>query len=256
MEVYRKLGLTKYESQIYSILLKCGKNEASKISEYSKVPPTAVYPNLRKLVEKGLINEIKGNVSSFQAINPSLAINSLIDKKEKNLMDLKETALEYSRSLLKTGNGQDKKEVLSITQGKDISAQIYLESMQRAKRTFYIMGWRFEKIDDKYNMLKHLKKLVKRRVDIRIILTGSEEKVEQLIKDYLEEGIKIRYLPLDNFSIFIMDSKECKITLKDKTLPNRFNIRILDASLAEVLNNYFLKSWEDAQDFNTSSEYL
>ena len=104
MEVYRKLGLTKYESQIYSILLKCGKNEASKISEYSKVPPTAVYPNLRKLVEKGLINEIKGNVSSFQAINPSLAINSLIDKKEKNLMNLKETALEYSRSLLKSGN--------------------------------------------------------------------------------------------------------------------------------------------------------
>ena len=89
--------------------------------------------------------------------------------------------------------------------------------------------------------------MLKRKVDVRIILIGGLEKQAQLIKDYKSMGVKIRYLPLDNFSIFICDGTECKLTLKDRTMSSRFNMHVNDSSLASALQSYFLECWKKAE---------
>ena len=139
--------------------------------------------------------------------------------------------------------------MLRLTHGKEFSLEVYSDSFLKAKKTFYILGWRLEKIGDKYNLLKKLKRLVKRKIDVRIILTGSGNKKWELISDYIDEGINIKYLPLDNFSIFILDGKECKITLKDKTLMDKFNIfSIISKTFLEFI--YLENSSNDKDEFN------
>ncbi len=254
MEIFRELGLTKYESLVYETLLKIGISDAGNISRASLVPQTAVYPALKSLIEKQLIQEIKGKISLFESIQSDIAIRNFFEKKEKEFLSIREKAIKYALSLPKEGSKDksNEKEVLSVTYGKDISSEIYFEAMKKTKKTFYILGWRFDQVDDKYNVLKHLKNLIKKKIDVRIILIGSNpaEKKADLIEDYQAEGIKIKYLPLNNFSIFIRDGEECKITLKDKTLPERFNIRVLDNSLASAMNQYFLTSWKNAQEID------
>jgi len=248
MEALKKLGLTKYEVAVYTGLLERGRCTAIELSEYSKVPPTAVYPNLKSLIRKQLVQQIKGKPSLFEPINPSISIKYLAEKRERELSQFKEEAISYAEGLTLHKTENVKKEILRLTHGKEFSREVYSQAFPRAKKTFYILGWRLEKVGDKYNLLKKFKELVKRKVDVRIILTGSLDKKWEVVKDYIEEGIKVRYLPLDNFSIFILDSVECKITLKDRALMDRFNIQILDKSLAKAMHSYFLKSWKEAKE--------
>ena len=168
--------------------------------------------------------------------------------KERELFILREEAINYAESLKSIKPDNVRKQVLKLTHGKDISREVYLDSFPKARSTFYILGWRLEKIGDRYNLLKRFKELVKRKVDARIILTGSVNKKWELVRDYVDEGIKIKYLPLDNFSIFVLDAKECKITLKDRALMDKFNIQILDESFAKAMHAYFLECWEKAED--------
>lgn len=248
MESFKELGLTKYEILTYTTLIKYGKLNAKNISKYSKVPPTAVYPNLKELVNKKLIQEIKGDVSLFGILPVKTALNLFVKEKEKELLEIKQKAIKYSEELLGKGEIEEKKEVMFLTYGKDSSRETYLKYFEEAKISYYILGWKLSEIGDKYNLLKGFQKLIKKKVDVRIILTGSLEKNWQIIKDYIKEGIKIKYLPLENFSIFIMDSEVCKITLKDKKLSERFNIEMLDKSLSKAMNFYFLQSWEHAKE--------
>ncbi|MBU3913777.1 MAG: hypothetical protein KKB21_01725 [Nanoarchaeota archaeon] len=249
MEILRELGLSKYESAIYDALLRHGRSSADKISERSRVPITAVYPNLKSLVSKKLVQQILGDVSLFEAFPAEAALSYYVKRKEEDLEKLKKSAIEYSKSLIKPSQTENR-DVVWLTHGKQFSNEAYLKAFSKARKTFYIIGWRFEKIGNKYSILKELKKLVKRKIDVRIILTGALEKKWDLARDYAAEGIKVRYLPLNNFSIFIRDSEECKITLKDQDLPDRFNIHVADVSLARAMSSYFLEQWREARDLD------
>jgi sugar-specific transcriptional regulator TrmB len=247
----KSLGLNKYEIKIYQTLLGYGKLDAKTISKHSHVPPTAVYPNLRSLLDMKLIQQFSGKTMYFEALPPKSAINSLIEDKKRKFSELKNKVIKDSEELLHSKEIIPEKEILKISQGKDPSKGIYFEAMQKAKKTYYIVGWYMVKIADKYELLRKLKKLVERDVDVRIITIGSyENKQWQLIKLYQEAGIKMRHYPLANFSILIVDGEECKITLKKKEkgiTQSRYNVHIVDNDLAKAMNNYFLNLWSKAQ---------
>lgn len=249
MEELRNLGLSKYETAIYTALLQNGKSDAKTIAAISKVPPTSVYPNLKRLEERQLIKQIKGDISLFAPINPSLALKNFIETRKK---ELEQRYTQTIKKIEKFQKIENKKEVLEITYGKDISSRIHREAIKNSVKSYYILGWRFEKIGDMYDLLKIFKKAIKRKVDVRIILTGNKNKQQQLIKDYVEEGIKIRYFPLDNFSLTISDSKDCKITTKNRENHERNNILIHDNDLARSMNDYFLSLWKKSQPVQTT----
>lgn len=249
MDLLRKAGLKKYESKIYESILRFGPGTANDISDNSSVPKTAVYPNLKSLISKGLIQEIKGKISTFSALPPSIAIKALFEKKEESIMMLKSELIDSLESIKGKGNPIKLKEVLLLTRGRIASSEFYYKNFQLAKKTFFILGWRFEKVGEKYNLLREMSRLVKRGVDVRILVTSSKERVNlPLLADYREKGIKVKRINLDNFSIVIVDSKECKITLKDRSIGEKFNISIVDDNLSKAMNNYFLDCWSRALD--------
>ena len=242
----RQLGLTKYETKIYHTLLEYGKLNAQDIAKYSGVPPTAVYPNLKSLIAKQLLQEFSGKIKIFAVLEPETAFASFVEKKKKELLLLKVNLTAQAKQVLHKKELTPQKEVLQLSAGKEASEIIYKNFMSKAKNSLYILGWRMYTVGEKYSWLQKYKQLLQRGVDIRLILTGKLEKQWELIKAYQKAGIQIKYLPLENFSLVICDGKECKITLKSKELPEKINMHISDKDLAQAMQSYFLMSWEKA----------
>ena len=242
----RQLGLTKYETKIYHTLLEYGKLPAQDIAKYSGVPPTAVYPNLKSLITKQLLQEFSGKIKIFAALEPETAFASFVEKKKKELFLLQQNLTLQAKQVQHKKELVSRQEVLRLSVGKEASEIIYKNFMSKAKNSLYILGWRMYTVGEKYSWLQRYKQLLQRGVDVRLILTGKPEKQWELIKAYQNTGIKTKYLPLENFSLVICDGKECKITLKSKDLPEKINMHINDKDLAQAMHSYFLMSWEKA----------
>lgn len=247
MKSLRMLGLTRYETAIYKALIESGTLNAKEISEISKVPQTAVYPNLNLLMKKQLVQKINSNPSLFEILPIAQSIGNAIKRKQKILEELKEKILVETQEL-KKAKPEKEKEIIKLTRGKEFSSAIYYEFMKRVKKTFFVMGWRFEKVGERYNLLNEYRSILKKGVDVRIIVTGAHEKNKELVEAYKEAGIKLRYWPADNFSIVVIDEKECKITLKNREFIEKYNLQISDTSLSQALNLYFLDVWEKARE--------
>lgn len=249
MSSLREIGFTKYEREVYRTLLRKGSATGKEISENCSVPPTAVYPNLKSLLKKELIQKIDGEQTVYRALPVKTALGRYIEKKQKTLEGLKEQSIreaeELSKNFLESKDGE---EIIQISKGKEFSSAVYWDAIKRVNKTFYVLGWRFEKVGERYNFLKDFKKAMKKGVDARIIVTGDFEKQRELVNAYLKAGIKLRYSPIENISILIVDEKECKITLKKRDLPEKYNLHVMDEYLAQALNSYFLSVWDKGQE--------
>ncbi|MBI4919563.1 hypothetical protein HY837_06535 [archaeon] len=243
MEALRQLGLSSYEESIYYSLLKYGRSDAKELSEYSKVPPTAVYPNLKSLIQKGLIQQFEGEISEYEAIKPSIAVKNFIETKIDDLKEIEETIIPELDQLRRDNKVLQKKQVVSLSHGVDASVSITKDFISKVQKSLYILGWRASS-GHKYTLLDELKKL--KGFDVRIIITRTSVNKE-LINAYKRIGIKLKYYPLQNFSVIIKDGTACKITLKSPEVKERFNILIKDEDLSSFLNKYFLTIWEKSE---------
>ena len=242
----KQLGLNSYEREVYCMLLEYGKMNAKTIAEKTRIPPTAVYPALQKLSEEKLIQMYQGKIREFAVLPPKIALDTFIEHKKRSLSEVKEDLISKAEQHYRSKMVQPTQEVVRVFAGRDSSRSIYFEALEWVRKTYYIVGWKLEAVSDKYEFLHKFEPAIKRGVDIRIILVGSKEKQKQLLKEYQRVGIKLKYLPLDNFSLFIADDRECKITIKDK-IPERINVQIVDRALARAMESYFLTLWEKAE---------
>ena len=247
MEQLRELGLNGYEAKIYQCLLEYGHLQAKEIAQKSAVPITAVYPNLKGLLGKNLVQKFSGEVASFEALQPSLTLPTYIAQQKKLLDDLQQSLTENLEKIYHKKQIFPEKEVVTISMGREASSAIYQNTLKRAKKSFFVLGWHFVKVKDKYVFLQQFRQALGKGVELRVILTGPPEKDWKLVKAYQDAGIKMRYTPLDNFSLLIVDKQECKITLKSKDYPQKFNIFVKDQALAQALQAYFITVWQKAQ---------
>lgn len=247
MDELRKLGLNKYETAAYEILLKYGKLQAKDIASYSEVPLTAVYPNLKSLFQKGLIQEIKGKVRYFAAIKPVVGLKAFSNRKIVEINSATKVAITSLNSLTHEPKKPEKREIIAISQGLLASHETVKEFMRECKKSLYILGWRFTTSRNMYENLKHLKNLIDKGTDVKIIIISKSSKQKKLIRHYAKAGVKMKYAPFENFSIIIKDSNECKITLKNEEIGERYNLHIQSQDLAKFLNDYFLDVWKKAE---------
>ncbi len=248
---FRKVGLTKYEAKVYITLLEYGKINARQLAKYSLVPPTAVYPSVKTLINKGLVQKFEGEVRLFGALKPDIAINTLIEEKRKELNSIKTNLIADSEAIVNQKTIEKTQEVLSISLGNEASSSVHKKMTKKTKKTYYVMGWRVFKVGRTLTFLQEYKAMMKKGIDVKVILTGRNPKKWSVIKEYLRAKIPIRYYPLENFSIVISDGKECKITLKDLKFPEKYNIHIQDPSLSEAMQTYFQSIWDKAKDVKT-----
>jgi sugar-specific transcriptional regulator TrmB len=244
MDDLKRLGLNAYEIGIYESLLEYGRIDAKKISEHSAVPQTAVYPNLRSLIKKGLIQEISGKVKSFEALDPNIAIKSYVEKKKDELDSLYEEMKPKISNIMTKEQSQDES-IISISKGVQSAFEIYFDLFSKTKKTLYMVGWGFKIKKNMYKLMHEMIKLKNSGVDLRIIINSKKEK--ESILAHMNAVLNIRYLDLKNISIAISDTTECKITLKNPALKDRYSLQIKDKDLSKAMNDYFLVLWDRAK---------
>jgi len=95
-EILTRFGLIPNEARVYESLLELGESSVQKISLKSKIHRRTVYDELKKLIDKGLVNEsiVKGE-KKFIATDPQRLIEILKEKEEMITNILPEMKLKY-----------------------------------------------------------------------------------------------------------------------------------------------------------------
>ncbi|MCD6443492.1 TrmB family transcriptional regulator [Candidatus Bathyarchaeota archaeon] len=83
------LGLSEYESRIYTAILLRGSLTAGKIAIYSGVPRVKVYSCLKRLMEAGLVYEEPGRPARYRTFDSAPTLRFIADKLEGEAMLLK-----------------------------------------------------------------------------------------------------------------------------------------------------------------------
>ncbi len=83
-EIFRQIGLTEYESEVYLALLYNGQMSAYDLAEKAGLYRQVTYDSLKRLIEKGFVSSvIEGKTKLFKAINPELILEILNEKTEE-----------------------------------------------------------------------------------------------------------------------------------------------------------------------------
>jgi hypothetical protein len=176
----------------------------------------------------------------------------LAENKRKHLIELENALIEQTESIVNKKQIIPQREVMKVYTGRETSSRIYEDAWKKAKKTYYVIGWKLYRVKDKFTYLHEIKKMLKRGVDVKIISVGKKEKAWEVIRAYLDAGVEMRYVTFassSNLSLLIVDEEECKITLKSKDLPERINIHIQDPSLSKAMQFYFKETWKKAYEF-------
>jgi len=241
MESLRELGLTKYETAAYTVLLQHGKKDAKSISKLSAIPQTAVYPTLKELIRKGLVQKMGDNTIIFEALNPEITIPTLTTER---INTLKATQDEVLSEIAKLPLLEEKtEELIEVSRGEESSHQILRKLSAITEKNLYIMGWQFRTNKNIYRISKVLRELLSSGKDVRIIAHPSAAGTDKW-HEFTKLGIPIRFSSIKNVSIIIRDGKECKITLKKDTLVQKVNLHIQDRDLGKAMEEYFMTVWK------------
>jgi sugar-specific transcriptional regulator TrmB len=84
IDIYASLGLTEYQTRVYSCLIQQGPKRASVLARLSKLPRTMVYIILNELIKLELVEkqEAKKSVATFSARHP-IALKTLAEERLK-----------------------------------------------------------------------------------------------------------------------------------------------------------------------------
>lgn len=248
LDSLRKLGLTKYESEVYYAMLACGTIAAEELEQHCTVPITAIYPTLRKLLEKGFVTELKAEKKTYSLVQPKKAITSYVKRQEERLQAVKTAAIQFAETVEKQKPKKEREDVVKLSKGREISKQTYFDFLEKATKTVFIFGWRLHKSSFKNQILHAIRKASKRGVDVRIIVTPTDKTDYTLVKLFKEAGSKIRILPFEKFSILVADSTHCKISMRD-TADDKYNLEFLHEFFVPSVEKMFLDMWKNAQPF-------
>lgn len=83
VEGLQGFGLTEYESKVYFSLLSNGPCSVNSVQYFSGVPRTKVYQIAQQLARKGLLRELEGKPSRFEAQPPDILDAILVERERK-----------------------------------------------------------------------------------------------------------------------------------------------------------------------------
>jgi HTH-type transcriptional regulator, sugar sensing transcriptional regulator len=244
MNTLKALGLTTYEEKVYRAAARIGRADARSISRESGVPPTAVYPNLKSLIDKGLMQKLDGEVGYFESIEPKPALSALAAKRK---FAMERCLAEAISQIKKMPAAEEAREPLNVSLGKEMSSQLFSEFAGNARKSVYILGWKFSVATRDFSLLKRILKLKNEKKDIRMITNNQAPEKNWMLRQIRKNNVPIRYYPIDNFSIIVRDSEETKITLKNPAIGDRINIHIEDKDLSTAMHDYFLSLWNKSK---------
>lgn len=242
----KKLGLTEYEIQVYTTLLKEGGLTGGILSKKSKVPHGKTYEAIEKLEEKGFVSIFPSKPKVIKAITPEIALNHFINNKISEYNELKNEIMPQLKNLKKL-----KSEVVSSTEKITIlrGKKNTLPTIQH----FYATSKRYLKVLFTYELLPYssirlLYEAIDRGVKIKQLATKIPEKSKPLMKEMVAKGVEIKYYPVEELRLLIKDGEQClQQIVNPNNLLDRVSIVIDSKALTSALEIYFDEIWKKAK---------
>jgi sugar-specific transcriptional regulator TrmB len=231
-ELVKKLrdyfDLNIYESKVWLALLSRGVSSAGEISNISNVPRSRTYDVLESLEKRGFVVQKLGKPVKYLAIKPDTVIEKLknnalknAEEKVKVLTKLKDTSeYEELEELHKTGVQPIKNQELSTSIRGRSNLYVQLRHlMDSAQKSLYLVSSPFE-LSTKQKMFKDaFARLKKRKVDIKVMISGDEKEATKLSKKF---GVEIRSKPI-NARFAMSDKTELIFTMKPTDIHEDFD---------------------------------
>ena len=133
-----QLGLSAAEAQVYFALVRSGGTlGASAVAAATGVPRTNVYPVLKSLVDRGIVEAEQGYGSRFTAVRPKEALPSLIVRAREDLFQRETLAgelVEHLESLAEPRENNGESELIQVLRDPRSVSERYDRLRLEAKR--------------------------------------------------------------------------------------------------------------------------
>jgi len=227
----RQLGLSEYEEKAYRALVELGKSSASKIARQGEISYGKIYEVLNSLEAKGLIKIIPEETKKFVASDPK-SLMKLIDKKEKDLLELKKDIKN-----LKQSYEVHKEEIVQVVKGKKNFYKL-AKASPPAKKFSYSIKYTGEYHPD---FVKGVKAHKRKGVDSKTLMRNSEE-TKKNIKKWLKVTPHIRKIENKGVAIGIDESGVLIVLLN-----NNMSLLIKDKAFGEMMGVLFRNTYKNAE---------
>jgi sugar-specific transcriptional regulator TrmB len=130
------LGLTSYEARIFAALTHGGESTVGELHRAARVPRSAIYEVLERLVLRRIVEEAPGRPRRFKALPPDDALRIL----ERSFSESSGRARKALRLMVGPGPKSGRDEVIWLTRGDDNIRRKVLELVRSAKKRIVAAG--------------------------------------------------------------------------------------------------------------------
>lgn len=195
VEYLQSIGLTSYESKVYSALVTLGNSIASKIASTSGVPRVRIYDILATLENKGWVEVIKAKPLEYRSVSLN-NVQEKLNQIEKDFKDSKELILKEVEANEKEIGSVDQDQEIFVTTEETYQAIRYLMSQTHKDLWFFRID-----ADIVLELQKELRTLKRSGVKVKIILTKEPTKAT-LNKLKALADVKIQNLEATQSSLY------------------------------------------------------
>ncbi len=241
-----------YETKVWLALLSKGISSAGETAEMSSVPRSRTYDVLESLEKRGFAIQKLGKPVKYIAVKPEVIIEKLknntiknAEEKVETLINLKDTK-EYDelKQLYSTGIEPIKNHELSTSiKGRSNLYSQMKDVIDSAESSVYLASSSYE-INTKLKMFQDsFSKLKKRKIDIKVMISDSEEEANKLSKKL---GVNVKSKKI-NARFLIADKNELIFTIKPTSVHEDFDygVWINSEYFASSLAYMFEIAWRD-----------
>lgn len=168
-----RLGLSKYESMVYTTLLRFHLNSATMLAEKSGVPRTKIYQVLESLQEKGWIKVYSGAPLLFKASQPEDVIERIRKEQDSFLTQVQEVLKEEANMM------KEKFVILKM----DIGIENLKDEIRKAKTV-----WVSNSTTD---FIRRINDAFRADAQVRIVLYPGEQKTDNFHVEWRESPMKV-----------------------------------------------------------------
>jgi len=261
------LGLTPTQAKIYLSNLQTGQATAKVISQASKIAREDVYRTLPSLQVLGLITKHLSSPARYEATKPKDAITILLNRKEREHLELREKASQALENLTKQPyvyDSSNDESIMFFSNEENVYSAI--ESTKKVKRTLDFTT-RYNLFLHTMNKLqfglyiKEMYKAAQRGVKFRMILDKPENTIPVSKLSFQvsyskalvsSPNFEYRYVesPLDCILI-LYDNEKCLIeTSKEQDVEVSPFLGTNNQVLVKLCRSYFEKTWDSAINFD------
>ena len=241
-------GLSEYEAKVYQALLQSGEQTGRQVSDKSEVPKTRVFDTLEKLKDKGLVQLVSQRPLIWSPLKPEVGIKLFIERKIESYNQIEKQLLDTTKKIQRLPEEKIEEKVVTVS-GFDAVFALITDNYKKALKNIivYSVG---EKIP--YSTEVEAARAIKRGVDYRMVATKYDDENKEILKRWIKDGWRIKYLKGSREYTFVaIDRKHLIIVVKNPMLKNeRIAILFENPDLTQALAEYFNTLWKKGKQIS------